>query len=278
MALDLLQRDRLCARQVQSLFELLPKTSQEAGSSSVALGAYCKGGKEGLWEATKQFPKASEALARFVRQASPAFKFSAIMMFRDIKTPMHRDSRNAPLPNLVIPIGDFEGGEIWVEDLLGNFAEVTAAEGNCLGRDLKVAEGPVIFEAFRTFHFTRSWTGDRLILVAYVTEGHEHLPKDDRAWLEGVGFNLPRAGETETGAGALQSRALRKSGASHSSGVGGLPGALYGRVRPMLSNKVEAGRPGRPFAPQIPDLCRGVACTCAKVLARSGGGCKSIVQ
>ena len=39
-----------------SLFELLPKASQEAGSSSVALGAYCKGGKEGGWEATKQFP------------------------------------------------------------------------------------------------------------------------------------------------------------------------------------------------------------------------------
>ena len=155
MALDLLQRDRLCARQVQSLFKLLPKTSQEAGSSSVGLGAYCKGGKEGLWEATKQFPKATEALARFVRQASPAFKFSAIMMFRDIKTPMHRDSRNAPFPNLVIPIGDFEGGEIWVEDSLGNFPEVTP-EGTRLGRDLKVAEGPVIFEAFRTFHFTRS--------------------------------------------------------------------------------------------------------------------------
>ena len=69
MALDLLQRDRLCARQVRSLFELLPKTSQEAGSSSVALGAYCKGGKEGLWEATKHFPKATEALARSAQQA-----------------------------------------------------------------------------------------------------------------------------------------------------------------------------------------------------------------
>ena len=72
-----------------------------------------KSGKEGLWEASKQFPKATEALARFVRQAKPAFKFSAIMMFKDIKTPMHRDSRNAPFPNLVIPIGDFKGGEIW---------------------------------------------------------------------------------------------------------------------------------------------------------------------
>ena len=70
----------------------LPKTSQEAGSSSVALEAYCK---SGLWEATKQFPKPTKALARFVRQANPAFKFSAIMMFMDIKTPMHRESRNA---------------------------------------------------------------------------------------------------------------------------------------------------------------------------------------
>ena len=174
---------------MQSLFELLPKTSQEAGSSSVALGAYCKGGKEGLWEATKQFPKATEALARFVRQASPVFKFSAIVLFRDIKTPMHRDSRNAPFPNLVILIGDFEGGEIWVEDSL-------TPEGTRLGRDLKVAEGPVIFEAFRTFHFTRSWTGDRLILVALSRKAMSTWQRTTGP--EGVGFNLPRAGETET--------------------------------------------------------------------------------
>ena len=66
------------------------------------------------------------------------------MMFRDIKTPMHRDSRNAPFPNLVIPIGDLRG-EIWVEDSLENLPEMTL-EGVRLGRGLKVAEGPVIFE------------------------------------------------------------------------------------------------------------------------------------
>ena len=130
-------------------------------------------------------------------------------------------------------------------------------EGPRLGRDLKVAEGPVIFKAFRTFHFTRSWTGDRLILLAYITEAHEHLAKDDRAWLEGLGFNLPRAGETEVEWEAYQEPFT--DGFGLCSPTRWRPedrGGLLSRSR----------------------SCRSDACTCTQILARSGGGCKSPVQ
>ena len=55
---------------------------------------------------TQSFPNTGRVLAQFVRQAKQAFRFTAIMLLKDIiKTQMPQDSRNAPYPNLVAPIG-----------------------------------------------------------------------------------------------------------------------------------------------------------------------------
>ena len=40
-------------------------------------------------------------------------------------TAVHRDSRNEHLPNLVVPLSDFQNGEIWVEQGDGDVWETS---------------------------------------------------------------------------------------------------------------------------------------------------------
>ena len=173
---------------------------------------------------------------------------------------MHRDSKNAPFPNLVIPKKDFKGGEIWVEDSLGNLPEMTP-ESVRLGRGVKVAEGPVMFDAFRTFHFTRSWTRDRLILVAYVTEGHEHLAKEDQAWLEGWGSTCRERGKRRRLSRSTALLVNQTSSVPSFAEIGGFPFKWSGRPIRSLSGMglacaLQRGgdlRTGEAFCPVLED-------------------------
>ena len=79
-----------------------------------------------------------------------------------------------------------------MEDGLGTIPEYTP-EGLRLGRDLDVSSGPVTLEAYNSFHFTRPWTGERIVLVAYVTDRLERLSAEDSTDLLRRKFNLPTA-------------------------------------------------------------------------------------
>ena len=207
--------------EVVALFRLLPKedpprgSHDDDGATSFSTGAYCKGGLVGLRANYRRNPVASEVLASFVRQSHPTCAFSTLSLFQGVKTPMHKDSRNAPYANLVLPLTRFEGGAIWVEDGLGTIPEYTP-EGLRLGRDLDVSSGPVTLEAYNSFHFTRPWTGERIVLVAYVTDRLERLSKEDLADLLRSQFNLPTVANhaSETSEVAASGRKQSSSEAS----------------------------------------------------------------
>ena len=56
-------------------------------------------------------------------------------------------------------------------------------------------KGPVTFNAFDSFHFTRAWKGNRLVLVAYTTDRLEALDQQDAHRLQELGFKLPVGGD-----------------------------------------------------------------------------------
>ena len=188
--------------ELRALHQLLPKErpvrvgEEVESASSFTVGAYCKGGLVGLRHCTEGMPCTSQVLTRYVCQISPKFSFSAVSLFHGIRTTMHRDSRNAPFPNMVAPITSFKGGQIWVEDCHGSVPEMTP-DGLKVGKDLEVAKGPVIFDAYKAFHFTRAWEGERLVVVAYVTDHLDTLKDGEKQVLERQGFQLP-AQEAET--------------------------------------------------------------------------------
>ena len=198
------KRDPLDRRELEALHKLLPlevAPRGEAGGQATAFvsGAYCKGGLVGLRKNTASMPNVCSALTRYVDQVRPDFVFSAVALFQGVKTPVHKDSRNAPFPNLVTPVGQFSGGAIWVEDPEGCIPGTTPA-GIRMGRDLEVDKGTVVFNAFDSFHFTRAWKGNRLVLVAYTTDRTSDLSTSDASTLRELGFRLPPAGsETKRG-------------------------------------------------------------------------------
>ena len=70
----------------------------------------------------------------------PGKCFSAVSIFENVRTPVHKDSRNAHHDNLVLPLSGFTNGQIWLEDDKG--AVPHDPEGQKLGRLLDVAAGP----------------------------------------------------------------------------------------------------------------------------------------
>ena len=90
----------------------------------------------------------------------------------------HRDSQNSHLPNVVVPLSSFEGGEIVVNT---GKQEVS----------LDVAQGPVSFCAREHVHHVAPFKGRRVILVLFSLKGCLHLSAEDRDCLLRLGFPLP---------------------------------------------------------------------------------------
>ncbi|CAE7253326.1 unnamed protein product [Symbiodinium sp. CCMP2592] len=153
-------------------------------------GAYCKGGLVGLRHHSTAMPMSTRVLTKYLQQVAPGFQASAIAIFDDVRTGVHRDARNAHYPNMVVPLSDFEGGQIWLEQQGGDVWETTP-EGQRPGVLLEVCKGPVSFDAWRSYHATRAWKGRRVVMVAYMTDKLGNVEASDLVHLKALGFELP---------------------------------------------------------------------------------------
>ncbi|CAE7224100.1 mettl24 [Symbiodinium sp. CCMP2592] len=166
--------------------------------SSFATGAYRKGGLVGLRHHSTVLPKSTQVLTRYLQQVAPGFRASAIAIFDDVRTGVHRDARNAHYPNTVVPLSDFEDGQIWLEQQGGDVWETTP-EGRRPGVLLEVCKGPVSFDAWRSYHATRSWKGRRVVMVAYMTDKLGNVEAADLAHLKALGFKIPLDSDASNG-------------------------------------------------------------------------------
>ncbi|CAE7225523.1 unnamed protein product, partial [Symbiodinium sp. CCMP2456] len=181
---------------LRRLFSLLPLEPPARGvgvgmSGSFTTGAYSFGGEVGLRRNLSSFPITSSLLAKHVQAISPSFSFTSVALFRNLKTPCHRDANNFPDSyNLVAPVAHFEEGAIWCEDDGGD--HLLHCDGvQCRGRLLDVARGPVLLPAASSRHCTLDWTGDRLVLVAFSIREALDLPVKLRDRLRQLHFTLP---------------------------------------------------------------------------------------
>ncbi|CAE7827505.1 RE1 [Symbiodinium sp. CCMP2592] len=94
-----------------------PQPSRDLGSAgqSWTTGLYTKGGITALRSNVKSFPFSSSLLFAFIRTISPSFECTSAALFVDTQTALHRDSYNAHLPNLLIGVNSFSGGQLWLE-------------------------------------------------------------------------------------------------------------------------------------------------------------------
>ena len=129
-------------------------------------GSFRHGGIHGVFSATREFPLSVAALIAFARNSMPDFQFSSVAVHRDVPTSCHKDTNNFTDCNLVCPLSDFAGGEIWVNEAGGS--TMRPVNGTQLAGSLyPVCAGPVVFPARKCLHSTEPWTGSRVVLIAY---------------------------------------------------------------------------------------------------------------
>ena len=89
-------------------------------------GAYIHGPHSGLHGTTMEYEIPVLLLTSVVRGMRPNFTFSTVSLLRNVRAALHRDSHNhAAASDLVLPLTQFTGGEVFVEDSSG-----TSIQGN----------------------------------------------------------------------------------------------------------------------------------------------------
>ena len=184
--------------EVATLFGLLPHETPPRSTmysrrtpSSFTTGLFRKGGGLiGLRTACRQFPASTEALTSFVRQHMPGHPFTTVSLYLNTGTEPHRDSRNAHIPNGIMAITDFSGGEVWTECEGGDSFQVVDGERRA-GRLVPITTEAAYIHAYRDLHFTMPWTGRRLVIIAFSVADHEQAPQEVLSTLRCQGFVLP---------------------------------------------------------------------------------------
>ena len=144
----------LSAASITKVFELLPdepisRSSQDPidSSKSFSIGLYVHGGVIGFRKHTFLCPHVAELLNECVKHCAPQHRYTTISLFRDVQTEPHQDTYNGDAANLIVPLTEFTGGSVFLEDIAG---EVLQADDRILcGHELKVAKHPYVFDAKR---------------------------------------------------------------------------------------------------------------------------------
>lgn len=197
-AYELLQQDCLVSQSdLATIFSSLPHETPARASggdcASFSTGAFCRV-KVGLRTNTSKFPRVSQLAARFVRQQIPNFRFTSLVLFRDVKTEPHVDAQNSFLPNAVCALTDFEDGQVWVEKEGGD--SLFEVDGTLRrGVDLSLTGSHAVFSARRLVHATRQWSGSRLVLVAFSISAVHELSADHLETLRQLEFQVPSQDE-----------------------------------------------------------------------------------
>ena len=198
-ARSLLERKQpLQAHDGEALSRLLPfeaphpavQKDKPSGGRAFFAGAFCKGPFFGLRQSCHSFPAAVECFTSLLRQAFPGRVFSSLAVFDNVAAAMHKDSRNAPYPNLLLALTRFRGGAVWCESSAGTVLR-TVRGLDRPGLLLPVADAPQTLMAHEVFHQTEPWEGDRLLLVGFTVQRTFDLSPAQLQLLHSLGFVMP---------------------------------------------------------------------------------------
>ncbi|CAE7264057.1 unnamed protein product [Symbiodinium sp. CCMP2592] len=178
---------------VQILFDLLPKTRPHKVTGSAEPGTAFFGGtmhQEGVTAPRSTcytFPEAMRVINAFLRSVDPCHHYAAFVLTKNVSSEVHRDPRNAAVPNMIVAISSFSNGGIWIQDPSGT--TVRSFHGSPVtGTVHSLQDGPVYLDARGCLHATQPWTGDRLIAIAYTPQHLQLLSAEDSAFLASLGF------------------------------------------------------------------------------------------
>lgn len=159
-----------------------------------------------LSRSCRLLPGLTKLLCRFLRQHQPDFCFTSIQVNCGFASRAHVDRFNLG-PSWIYALGDFEGGELWVEDaevaegdehvcihnILSANGAVSYRKGSSYrGRSLDVHNKWQHFDG-RRLHYTKPINGvqERFSIVFYSMLRHKKATAQQRKAADSLGFRLP---------------------------------------------------------------------------------------
>ncbi|CAE7244581.1 unnamed protein product [Symbiodinium sp. CCMP2592] len=197
LASHFLQSSDFSANNIAAILDAFPSEDHtrtwlesDGDSKAITVGACNRGGVTAVRSNTRRMPAVAQYLAECIRLVAPQCEFTSVSVHRNLQAPMHQDSFNSSVPNVVVPLSSFSGGHIFVVHPEGP-DQTFYEDASWTGFKLDCATHAWAFDAKHCKHFTLPWQGSRSLLVAF-TVGHlSGLAPDDREFLTSLGFKIP---------------------------------------------------------------------------------------
>jgi len=168
----------------------------ESAVQGMALGLYAYGPKVGFSCSARQAPCLTRLLASFIQHTRPGFPFTSIQVNKNYAARPHVDRNNLGT-SLIVGLGEYEGGSLWVHDDTGNVEAVLDEDvfschyyksGNTYrGVELQVWNNIQEFDGNR-LQFTRPFNGERFSLVFFTCDRYGDAPDEARIAMSQAGF------------------------------------------------------------------------------------------
>jgi len=182
------------------------------------LGLYAYADSVGVTTATKEMPKFTELLTRYMTQEHKEFAFSSIVVNINVESAPHVDKNNLGLSK-IIAFGDYSGGQLWVHKdggthphKLQKFPQHHSykAGHTYVGCKLNVKKQWQDFDG-NFLHFTMPFKGTRISIIYYCIDRYQQAKLDVRDDLQRVGF--PNLWQMQKLSGSTLSKRCRMGGA-----------------------------------------------------------------
>lgn len=191
-ALDTMERAHV--PHSSSRTNVIPDGKQSVQGALAGLFAY--GGTLGITNFTKQNPELVVYLNRFLRSWETAFRYTSIQINKDYSSKPHADRNNLG-PSRIIGLGNYQGGEIWIErkgvsEPLTLQRDVPRYRRGETYMDQKVNIHNRLVEFGGTkLHFTFPFQGTRYNLIYFKTKHTGRAGARDLESLRKLCFPLP---------------------------------------------------------------------------------------
>ena len=192
-----IQQGRISYAQLRQIMVLLPiqqatRNISESHSGPTVpcyfcVGAYIFSSQAGVQTLTRRYEWVTRLLCCLLRSLCTDPVFSTVFLSYNVASKPHVDCHNhQAVPNYLVPLSRWEGGELWVSHSRGSTQLEPA--GPC-GEVMPISLPYTAFSA-RRIHAVLPWEGDRFLLGAYHIRDDWRLREESSEYLTQQGFRL----------------------------------------------------------------------------------------
>mmetsp|Transcript_43885 Transcript_43885/g.103793 ORF Transcript_43885/g.103793 Transcript_43885/m.103793 type:complete len:552 (-) Transcript_43885:78-1733(-) len=175
----------------------------KAGVYGMLLGLFSFAGRIGVTTATTNHPWLTRLVIGFCTNLRKGFQFTSVQVNKNYASRLHVDANNVG-KSLIYGLGNYSGGELWVEDGEGEegmfLAEPVRSRfgyraGEMYAGTLHDVRGQMVEFDGNRLHCTQNYEGERYTLVFYTNDQYLAATDEVRHGLAEAGFDFDWSSE-----------------------------------------------------------------------------------